>query len=329
MNALIPVERSVSVTTFGRLHLGFLNLGAYPARQFGSMGVAIDAFQTALTASIGEQSQALDSWVNAIVQRHLAAIGVQQAVNLIIQQAIPRHGGLGSGTQMALAIGVALNQLFAGTFTEAQIAALHQRGGRSGIGIGTFAQGGLIIDGGRGAQTIVPPIICRHAFPQDWHFLLITDNSSDGLHGQGEKTAFKQLRPQSQAATQALQQQLFCNGLPALIEQDFSAFSQFVGDLQAYNAEYFAPAQGGPYASTLVSQILYWLKLQGHRGLGQTSWGPTGFVLLPTRSAAVELQRQLLDRYEADTALGFIVAAAVNAPALIEVSACADSVLLR
>jgi beta-ribofuranosylaminobenzene 5'-phosphate synthase len=324
MNALIPVERSVSVTTYGRLHLGFFNLSADATRQFGSMGVAIDAFQTALTVSIGEQSQPLDGWAATIVQRHLAAIGVQQAVNLSIQQAIPRHGGLGSGTQMALAIGVALNQLFASTYTEAHIAALHQRGGRSGIGIGTFAQGGLIVDGGRGAQTVVPPIICRHAFPQDWHFLLITDNSRDGLHGQGEKTAFKQLPPQSQAATQALQQRLLSHGLPALIEQDFPVFSQFVGELQAYNAEYFAPAQGGPYASAFVSQILQQLKLQGHRGLGQTSWGPTGFVLLPTRSAAVALQMQLLARYEADTALGFLVTAAVNAPALIEVNACTD-----
>lgn len=324
MNAQIPVDRSVSVATYGRLHLGFFNLGADDTRRFGSMGVAIDAFQTALTASIGPQSAPLDSWAAAIVHRHLAALGVQQAVNLNIQQTIPRHGGLGSGTQMALAIGVALNHLFAHTLTEAHIAAMHQRGGRSGIGIGTFVQGGLIVDGGRGPQTMVPPILVRHVFPQDWHFLLITDNSRDGLHGQGEKTAFQQLAPQSAAATQAIQQQLLSHGLPALIEQDFAAFSQFVGDLQAYNAEYFAPAQGGLYASQGVSQILEQLKAQGHRGLGQTSWGPTGFVLLPTRAAAVALQMQLLARYEDRSALGFIVTAAINSPALIEVKASVD-----
>jgi len=165
----------------------------------------------------------------------------------------------------------------------------------------------------------VPPMLARHAFPSDWHFLLIMDNSRDGLHGQGEKTAFKQLAPQSLAATQAIQQQLLSQGLPALIEQDFAGFSQFIGALQAYNAEYFAPAQGGAYASKAVAGILQTLQQQGYAGVGQTSWGPTGFVLLPSRAAAVAMQMQLLTEYAEQTTLGFLVTAAVNQPACIKI----------
>lgn len=317
MNAVIPVERVVSVTTYGRLHLGFFNLSQQSQRQFGSAGVAIDAFQTSLSISAGPQQAALDPWVSKILQHHLTACGVQVELNVTIQQAVPRHGGLGSGTQMALALGAAVNSLLGLPISAAGIAAMHQRGARSGIGIATFEHGGFVVDGGRGPHTEVPPLIAHHAFPADWHFLLIVDNSRDGLHGQGEKTAFKQLAPQSLVATQAIQHQLLSLGLPALIEQDFTAFSRFIGDLQAYNADYFAPAQGGAYASQSVARILEALKQQGYAGIGQTSWGPTGFVLLPSRTQAVAMQMQLLNEYAEDASLGFVVAAAMNQPACI------------
>jgi len=319
MNAVIPAKRTASVTTYGRLHLGFFNLSQQAPRQFGSVGVAIDAFQTSLSLSAGPQQLPLDPWAAAILQRHLAACDLQTAFNVTIEQAIPRHGGLGSGTQMALALGAAVNCLLDRPMTASGIASIHQRGARSGIGIATFEHGGLVIDGGRGTHTVVPPMLARHAFPADWHFLLIIDHSRAGLHGQGEKTAFKQLAPPSVAATQMMQQQLLSQGLPALIEQDFTGFSQFLGDLQTYNADYFAPAQGGPYASKAVAVILHSLKQQGHAGVGQTSWGPTGFVLLPSRAEAVAIQMQLLKQYAEQPVLGFVVTAAINQPATIKV----------
>lgn len=324
MNAVIPVARVVSVTTYGRLHLGFFNLSQQGPRQFGSVGVAIDAFQTTLTIGVGPQQSPLDPWVSRIVQQHLAACGVAVELNVTIKQAVPRHGGLGSGTQMALAVGAAVNTLLGLPVNAAKIAVMHQRGARSGIGIATFEHGGCVVDGGRGPDTAVPPLIAHHAFPSDWHFLLIVDSSRAGLHGQGEKTAFKQLEPQSLAATQAIQQQLLSQGLPALIEQDFAQFSRFLGDLQAYNADYFAPAQGGAYASARVATVLQSVKKQGYTGIGQTSWGPTGFVLLPSRAEAIAMQMQLLHAYANDASLGFIVTAAMNQSANIELGNGAD-----
>ena len=320
MNAVIPVERAVSVTTYGRLHLGFFNLNQQSQRQFGSVGVAIDAFHTSLTITAGPQQAALDPWASRILQHHLAACGVQAELNVTIQQAVPRHGGLGSGTQMALALGAAVNRLLGLPVDAAEIAAMHQRGARSGIGIATFEHGGFVVDGGRGPHTQVPPLIAHHAFPSDWHFLLIVDNSRDGLHGQGEKNAFKQLSPPSLAATKAIQHQLLCQGLPALIEQDFTAFSHFIGHLQTYNADYFGPAQGGAYASQSVARVLEVLKQQGYAGIGQTSWGPTGFVLFPSRAEAVAMQMQLLNEYAGDASLGFVVAAAMNQPACVTIA---------
>lgn len=313
--------RTVSVTTHGRLHLGFFDLSGEGQRRFGSVGVAIDAYQTALTLSVKAQQGDVDPWASKILQQHLKSVAdgkPDQQLDLNIHQAIPRHSGLGSGTQMALAIGAGVNTLLDQPLNSAHIAATHQRGARSGIGIATFDHGGLVVDGGRGPDTIVPPLLARHAFPSEWHFLLIVDQSRDGLHGNGEKTAFKQLPPQTTAASKQIQHQLLMQGLPALVEKDFQAFSAFVGALQSYNADYFAPAQGGAYASQSVAEVLNSFKQQGFHGVGQTSWGPTGFVLLPSKAEAMQMQADLSQRHATNQHLSFIVTAAVNNAARIE-----------
>ncbi|MDP8568649.1 GHMP family kinase ATP-binding protein [Methylophilus aquaticus] len=310
-------DRSVSVTTFGRLHLGFFDLSQQSIRRFGSMGVSIDAFQTSLTASFGTLGNELP-WLNALLQRHLQGLTTPAEVRLQLHQAIPRHGGLGSGTQMALAVGAAVNSLLGYSVNPAEIAARHDRGGRSGIGIATFAHGGLILDGGKGPATVVPPMLARYAFPDKWCFLLMMQTGLVGVHGLQEKTAFQQLKPHTLAETQALAHQVLMHGLPALQEQDFEVFAAVVGALQDYNGTYFASAQGGRYASPAVTQVITYLKQQGHVGLGQTSWGPTGFVMMPTRASAHALKEQLLIRFSS-LDLDYHIVHAVNHGALLSI----------
>ena len=309
-------DRSVSVTTFGRLHLGFFDLSHQSTRRFGSMGVSIDAFQTRLTARYGKHTDETP-WLASVLQRHLHGLAVTADIQLQLHQAIPRHGGLGSGTQMALAVGAAVNSLLGLPVNPVEIAAMHERGGRSGIGIATFSHGGMVVDGGRGPATVVPPMLARYAFPSEWCFLLMMQTDQLGVHGHQEKTAFQQLPPRALVETQALAHRVFMQGLPALAEQDFESFAAVVGGLQDYNGAYFAPAQGGRYASPAVTQVLEYLKQQGHTGLGQTSWGPTGFVMMPTRGAAEALKEHLLANFAAQ-GLDYRVVQAVNHGALVD-----------
>ena len=95
--------------------------------------------------------------------------------------AVPAHAGLGSGTQLALAVASGLRTLHRlPEDIHGDMAAL-QRGARSGIGIGAFGGGGLVVDGGRGAQTKVPPIVARSFFPEHWRVIVLldTDGSED------------------------------------------------------------------------------------------------------------------------------------------------------
>lgn len=307
------VQTEVTVTTYARLHLGFFDLSLSAYRKFGGWGVAIDAFKTKVHVSTHSNFEMQDSWVNMLLSQQYTGMGMMQSsdIRAHVLESIPRHFGLGSGTQMALALGTAL-QALKGLPVNAELAARYAaRGRRSGIGIATFKQGGLIVDGGVSNDKQLPPVLSRIAFPEDWCFLLILDRAYSGLHGEQEKQAFVELKPAALTATEKLAHRCLMQGIPALIEHNFVEFSAALGAVQDYNANYFAPAQGGMYASKLVSEVLEYLKKQGYSGVGQSSWGPTGFVLLPSNAEAQQLLNDLRDVFSAPS-LDFLISHAIN-----------------
>jgi len=150
-NQAPPQARQATVTTTARLHFGFLDPSGRGKNPFGSFGLSIDRPRTKLTLE-----PAPDFTVSGAerdrVERYLRSIaeicGVRQAYALRIEEAIPPHAGLGSGTQLALAVGSAFAAVENIRLSPQEIAARLQRGARSGIGIATFAQGGAVLDAG-------------------------------------------------------------------------------------------------------------------------------------------------------------------------------------
>lgn len=308
-------QQQVEVTTCARLHMGFFDLNGGIGRRYGSMGLSLNAPHTRISVSLGE-SKELPEYVERSKRALLQHFGIQAPIQIEIVDEIPRHAGLGSGTQMALAIGAALSHLFDLKLSLREIAQCIGRGARSGIGVGTFASGGLVVDGGVNASKQVPPIIAHHAFPEAWRVLLIFDYQYVGVHGPAEIQAFKVLSDKSLVSTQQLSHQVLMQGLPALVEQDLPAFGQVVSALQAYNGDYFAPVQGGQYASGLVSEVLADLKTHGIQAVGQSSWGPTGFAIFPNQGVA-ESHMQRLQALFMHAQLGWQICAANNAGARI------------
>jgi len=128
-------------------------------------------------------------------------MGVQGGARLVVQQAIPSHVGLGSGTQLALAVGAALFHLYDQDYSVAELARISGRGHQSGVGIGIFQSGGFVVDGGiprefdrARPERIRTPLIFRHDFPPDWCFLVVTPASTAGYSGHREWQAFRPCR---------------------------------------------------------------------------------------------------------------------------------------
>jgi beta-RFAP synthase len=284
------LQRSVRVITTARLHMGFIDLHGGLGRQFGSIGLSLDhpatcldAFpQAEFTASGPQQQRVLDC-----ARQFAAGTGLPGGAHIAVVEAIPDHAGLGSGTQLGLAVGVALARLYHLDLSIREIAVLSGRGRRSGIGIGAFEQGGLLVDGGRGVDTVVPPIVARMDFPDDWRVLLIFDPAAQGVHGQAEIKAFGELPEFPSAQAAHIARLILMQALPAVAEHDLQVFGEAISALQRIVGEHFALAQGGGlYISPRVADAMDWLRKQGVACTGQSSWGPTGFAVVESDAEA-------------------------------------------
>lgn len=279
-----------------RLHLGFLDLNGGLGRRFGSIGLALEAPATVLRFQPSDRLSADGPGAERLlgyVQRLSHSLGLVPRVHIDVLEAIPDHVGLGSGTQLALAVGVGLARLQQRDLSPREVACVTERGARSGIGIGSFELGGFQVDGGRGAQdSQTPPLVARSHFPEDWRVLLVLDQRGQGLHGQQEVAAFQALPafPAEQAAH--LCRLVLMQMLPALAEQDLARFGAAITELQQRVGDHFAPAQGGRFTSDSVSRAMDWLAARGATGIGQSSWGPTGFCFVGNEAHAESLARE-------------------------------------
>jgi beta-ribofuranosylaminobenzene 5'-phosphate synthase len=320
-NGVNAIGNRVAVTTSARLHMGFFDLNGGLGRRFGSIGLSLKTpqSQVEITAAAnltveGEGS----SRVARIASALLKDLDLPTALHIQIKQAIPEHSGLGSGTQIALAIGMGISEFYQLDLNVNEIALLTQRGARSGVGLGTFAQGGLIVDGGRAAESKVPPVIAHTDFPEDWPILLIFDKTHQGVHGQQEIDAFRNLPEFPAEHSAILCRHVLMQALPALAERDLTSFGAAIRALQDITGDYFAPAQGGTrYTSKRVASVLAHLQLANVTCSGQSSWGPTGFAIFENQSEAEKHLKQLNAIFADHTGLSFVLTQANNKASLI------------
>ncbi len=291
---------SVRVVAAARLHLGFLDLEGSLGRRFGSLGLTVEGIATRVRVERAEsatvEGEAEVERCRAMLAR-LSKLWSLPPLRVTIEEAIPAHAGLGSGTQLALALGTAVATLLRSPVPARELARLLWRGARSGIGIGAFEQGGFILDGGRGQGDEPPPITARLTFPEAWRILLVFDHAGSGLHGAGEERAFGHLPPYSPALAGRLCRLVVMQVLPGLATADLAAVGGAIGEIQREVGDYFAPAQQGRFISPAVAEVLRWFEAQGIAGIGQSSWGPTGFALLPDGATGTQLKREAERRF--------------------------------
>lgn len=286
---------AVRVVAPARLHLGFLDLNGGLGRMFGSIGLAVDNPRTELVLKRSQsfKGEGPDHARALATLRRLAdAYALSGAYEVKVTSAIPAHAGLGSGTQLALAAGAALMTLEGIEHTPSQLGEMVNRGARSAIGMAAFEQGGFIVDGGRGALDRAPPILVRADFPTAWRALLVMDSSTAGVHGEAEAKAFAALPPLPAEAAAHVCRLVLMQLAPGLMESDIGVFGDALTEIQSVVGGHFASAQGGsPWTSPAVGRVVEALRAAGAYGIGQSSWGPTGFAFAPSQ----EIARRLYD----------------------------------
>jgi beta-RFAP synthase len=320
--------RCVTIESPARLHLGFVDLSGDLGRKFGSLGLAIEGLSTIVTAtrSDGLSATGLESERTLKYARDIfAALHLDPCVALEVHSAIPAHAGLGSGTQLALAVASAIAAVCDLERSVPDLAALTGRGARSGIGIGVFATGGFVVDGGRARNTVVPPILARFDFPDDWRVILVQDEADEGLSGSAETAAFSSAPAMRPALAERLCRLTLMGVFPALAERDFATFAASITQIQEIIGDYFSPWQGGRFTSPDVAAAVGYLHdAHGLQGVGQTSWGPTGFAFAPSAAQAVAAINAAAARFADRPHLHFSVHEVRNVGASIERSIAAN-----
>lgn len=312
-----PVARPVQPVTAvrvrapARLHFGFLDLHGGLGRRFGSIGVAVDTPAIDLTVTAASHLAASGPEAGrALAYARAAALhlGVPAQADIRIDETIRPHAGFGSGTQLALSVAAALARLNGRSFRPQDFADALDRGNRSGVGLAAFTEGGLIVDGGRDAGGGPPPVIARLSYPEAWRIVLIVDTAMTGVHGSREVEAFRDLPrfPEAQAAE--ICRIVLMQVLPAAATAEPQGFGEGIGAIQRLIGDHFAPHQGGRFASPAVAEALAAIAGRGIPGHGQSSWGPTGFALLPSEAQA----RALVAALERPGPLRFLIARGRN-----------------
>jgi beta-ribofuranosylaminobenzene 5'-phosphate synthase len=330
----------ISIASGARLHFGLLNPGPVgpEGRRFGGAGMMIDRPGIRVRIEPAPDWLAegpLSARVLTFARHFATALAAECGLplspqKLVVEEAPPEHAGLGSGTQMGLAVARALaacigrrhpatrkrvprsgsedsaaspaRPLAAGLPIE-DLARMVGRGLRSGLGLHGFEQGGFLVDAGRRPEGGLAPLVARSPVPEDWRVVLVLPRDRGDWHGGREQRAFDTLTAlqPTPAVVDRLCRLVLLGMLPALVERDLQNFGDALHEFNVRAGELFAPVQGGIYASQGVADLVGFLRAHGVRGAGQSSWGPTVFAFTAGQAEAETLAQSVQQRIGAES----------------------------
>jgi beta-RFAP synthase len=306
----------IRVQAPSRLHFGLLSLGGEAERRFGGVGLMVQTpgVRVAVRPAAEWSTHGPLAERALIFARRFAQADAGTAVGphrIEVEQCSAEHAGLGTGTQLALAVGRALAISVRVDLDAVELGRRAGRGQRSALGIHGFAHGGLLVEGGKKTETTVAPLLARHDFPEPWRVVVVLPAWAQGLHGAAERQAFGQLLESGTAlaTTDALCRLALLGMLPALVERDLEAFGEALYEFNARVGQAFAAVQGGTYAHPRLGELVAFVRHQGIRGVGQSSWGPTIFAVTAGDGAAADLARRLRKQFEMSSSEVFVTAA--------------------
>lgn len=315
--------RSIRVASPSRLHFGMFSFGRTDVRQFGGVGVMVDKPGMELVISPAERletSGPLAGRVREFAERaaqHAAWLPDEIPCCIKVVRAPRSHVGLGSGTQLGMAVAQGLNAFFGGNWqTPQDFARAAGRGRRSAIGLHGAVSGGLLIEGGKRDMEEISPLISRIELPEAWRFVLCWPGGEQGLSGEAETEAFQRLPPVPLETTAVLCQEALLELAPAAAAGDIDRFGESVYRFGRTAGQCFAAQQGSEFANPRVARLVAWLREQGVRGVGQSSWGPSVFALTPDLAAAEKLSAKLASTPE-HRGLDIVLAAPANRGAAV------------
>jgi beta-ribofuranosylaminobenzene 5'-phosphate synthase len=313
------MPRSVVVSSPSRLHFGLFSIGEKVERRFGGMGLMVKAPRTIVKASSATHltisglepnacRSAVEHWYSHFRIMDLAplkdvSLVDQLPVRIDVSAIAPRHRGLGSGTQLAISVAVAISKLLdANIVGPSEIGQSVKRGNRSAIGTFGFFRGGLLIDRGKKRDERIAPLDLRIEFPEPWRILLVIERDNEGRSGNDEVAAFESLPDVTEEERNQMISLVRDRIVPAVMTSDFDSFAESLYEFGHRSGMFFEKVQGGAYSGQTAMELVSLVRQMGFPGIGQSSWGPCIFVIgrhdEEIEHCRNEIERQFGDRFE-------------------------------
>ena len=276
----------LTITTPSRLHLALIDMNASIGRVDGSIGITLEEPVIKICAGksdivkITGKSEHFERMINSAK----ALLPDGEGIRISIEKDYPSHIGLGSGTQAALASGMAINELYDLGLSIYEVAVKVGRGGTSGIGVAAFENGGFIIDGGHNfrekkaflpsaASSLPPaPVLVRRDFP-GWDILVAVPEQK-GASKTKELNIFQKVCPVPLHEVEKLSHVILMQLLPAFAEEDIITFGKSINAIQELGFKK-REVELQPVSKTLM-QVL---RDSGAHGAGMSSFGPTVYAI--------------------------------------------------
>jgi beta-RFAP synthase len=219
---------------------------------------------------------------------------LEGGLRLRVHRSLPQHSGLGSGTQLALAVARAIAELRGISAEVTELARATGRARRSAVGTWTFAGGGLVVEGGRRpAQDDCGPLLARLPFPEPWRCVVVVPEAAPGVSGGDEEAAFERLPIPPERDVERVAHLVLMGLMPAVLDADIGAFGHALTEIQEVTGQWFASAQGGTFAAGASAAAVRLMRELGAAGVGQSSWGPAAYGIVEGQATAVKLAEAL------------------------------------
>lgn len=310
----------VRVRTPSRLHITLIDLNGSIGRIDGGVGLALNEPFVEVVGRVGDEVSVNGGLNNDRFKE--VALALQKhfgfAVELEVLSDYCSHVGLGSGTQISLAVASIFSQLAGKEMDVRELALLVGRGGTSGIGVAAFECGGFIVDGGHStkvkssflpssaSKAAPPPVIARHDFP-DWDVVVVIPGLL-GAYGKREVDLFSKSCPIPLEEVREVSHIILMQMLPAVVEEDLDAFCKALSRIQHLG---FKRVEVQQY--DVVKKLI-----ESFEGVGMSSTGPTVFTFTDTNARSMLKDIESFFREEGFECRG-IITKARNEGAKIEV----------
>lgn len=301
----------VRITTPCRIHLSLIDENGYTGRVDGGIGLMVDRPNVVFEASNSATQFKIEAnkyyresieVINEKASKIFKAFDINNKnFHFNLRRYYPSHVGLGSKTQLSLAIATAIAKLKDMEIPTKELTKLVERGGTSGIGWRGFESGGFILDGGHdfgkgkeketfspsSASNLADPAltILRYTIPEHWRFVVAIPNVKNGAYGDEEVSIFQKHAPIPREEVNEVSHQILMKVVPGLLKKDLICFGEGIKRIQNIGFKKIEIS----LQHEVVKNLLNLLDEYGVKAYGMSSFGPSVVGITESNQEATEL----------------------------------------